>query len=304
MDFDPMTGNLNWRSDQTRNLVEEFDFDNLDRLKEAQVDYQPLLEVGYLANGNIAAKSDAGEYAYLDDKIHAVKSITNPNVNISLVTQDITYTTWGRRTATINEGIQNAVFTYGPDNERKKLVMTDGAQEVSTRSYKGSYEVLYINGDVCKLNYVGDGDGLCANHVMKNNEAGKFFYTFKDHLGSILTLTDDEGNIEGEQSFDAWGRYRDPATWEVLKSNPADNELVVDMPVWMSRGYTGHSLSRICFGKHMKEFDLINMNGWMGVYPAVSGKPTIGRMLAPDNYVADPYNTQAYNRLLMFTTAH
>jgi RHS repeat-associated protein len=53
------------------------------------------------------------------------------------------------------------------------------------------------------------------------------------------------------------------------------------MPVWMSRGYTGH--------EHLREFDLINMNGRMY-------DPAIGRMLAPDNFVQDPYNTQSYNR--------
>ncbi len=53
------------------------------------------------------------------------------------------------------------------------------------------------------------------------------------------------------------------------------------MPVWFSRGYTGH--------EHLREFDLINMNGRMY-------DPTMGRMLAPDNFVQDPYNTQSYNR--------
>ena len=282
MEFDPLTGNLNWRKNNLSNVQEDFAYDNLDRLFGAEVDGQTPLVVDYANNGNILEKTDAGEYDYHAEKIHAVRSITNQDLNISLVEQNITYTPWGRRTATINEDINNAVFTYGPDNERKKLAMQVDYTTVSTRYYSGNYEEYQApNGDVYKLSYVSGGDGLCAIHVVKNSEQPQFYYVYKDHLGSILALTDDEGDIEGEQSFDAWGRYRDPATWEVLNSNPFDDELVVDMPDWFTRGYTGH--------EHMQKFDLINMNGRMY-------DPLQARMLAVDNYVQDPYSTQAYNR--------
>ena len=38
-------------------------------------------------------------------------------------------------------------------------------------------------------------------------------YILKDHLGSWTTVTDAEGNVEQELSFDAWGTLRDPETW-------------------------------------------------------------------------------------------
>jgi hypothetical protein len=38
------------------------------------------------------------------------------------------------------------------------------------------------------------------------------------------------------------------------------------------------------------------MNARLGVYPAVSGNPVVGRFLSPDNYISDPSNTQSYNR--------
>jgi len=282
MEFDPHTGNLEKRKNNLTNVQEDFVHDDSDRLELAYVDEDNMLQVEYDDNGNIDTKSDAGEYDYHDNKIHAVTKISNEEENISLVEQNITYTPWGRRTATINEGEHNAIFTYGPDNERKKLAMQVDYETVTTRYYSGNYEEYKApNGDLYKLSYVNGGDGLCAIHVMKNSEQPQFYYVYKDHLGSILTLTDDEGDIEGEQSFDAWGRYRDPATWEVLNSDPADGALVVDMPVWMSRGYTGH--------EHLQEFDLINMNGRMY-------DPLQARMLAVDNYVQDPYSTQAYNR--------
>ena len=40
-----------------------------------------------------------------------------------------------------------------------------------------------------------------------------YYSTATYHLGSWTTVTDAEGNIEQELSFDAWGNLRDPETW-------------------------------------------------------------------------------------------
>jgi RHS repeat-associated protein len=52
-------------------------------------------------------------------------------------------------------------------------------------------------------------------------------------------------------------------------------------PTWLYRGYTGH--------EHLPAFHLINMNARLY-------DPYVGRMLSPDNYVQDPYNSQNLNR--------
>ncbi|HVK97391.1 MAG TPA: RHS repeat-associated core domain-containing protein [Flavisolibacter sp.] len=77
----------------------------------------------------------------------------------------------------------------------------------------------------------------------------------------------------GPKNFDAWGRNRNPGTWQYAN--------IPSVPVWLYRGYTGH--------EHLKEFALINMNGRMY-------DPVQGRMLSPDNYVPTPFGTQGYNR--------
>ncbi len=51
-------------------------------------------------------------------------------------------------------------------------------------------------------------------------------------------------------------------------------------PNWLYRGYTGH--------EHLKEFDLINMNGRMY-------DPVLARFLSPDKLLQNPSNTQNYN---------
>jgi RHS repeat-associated protein len=74
------------------------------------------------------------------------------------------------------------------------------------------------------------------------------------------------------QSFDAWGRERNPQDWSY-------NNIPDDFP--FLRGYTGH--------EHLKWFGLINMNGRM--YDA-----SLCRFLSPDPYVQMPDNSQNFNR--------
>ena len=95
-------------------------------------------------------------------------------------------------------------------------------------------------------------------------------------MGSILTVTDANAAIVAEQSFDAWGRNRNPNDWSYNN--------IPTVPAWLYRGYTGH--------EHLPQFGLINMNGRMY-------DPVLGRMLSPDNYVGA--GTQGFNR---YTYAH
>ena len=202
----------------------------------------------------------------------------------------------------IAEEPYRAIFTYGVDNQRKKMVVqklhdgtTDDYYDIVERHYSGSYEKVRIwdndnlGWNEYGLTYIAGGDGLCAIHVDYQLALGstgeEIYYIHKDYLGSILALSDAQGTVVGRQSFDAWGRYRNPSTWEVFNSNPSEGGVfdpnVIDMPEWFSRGYTGH--------EHMREFDLINMNGRLY-------DPIPGRMLSADNFVQDPGSSQSYNR--------
>ena len=57
------------------------------------------------------------------------------------------------------------------------------------------------------------------SHLSGNKTASRLnvlestHYILKDHLGSWTTITDAEGNVEQELSYDAWGNLRDPDTW-------------------------------------------------------------------------------------------
>ena len=96
-------------------------------------------------------------------------------------------------------------------------------------------------------------------------------YILKDHLGSWVTITDAEGKVEQELSFDAWGNLRDADTWTGAST---------EAPMF-DRGYTGH--------EHLCAFGLINMNG--RCYD-----PLMSSFLSVDAYVQDPSNAQGFNR--------
>jgi RHS repeat-associated protein len=176
---------------------------------------------------------------------------------------------------TITEGNQRLYFTYGADDERvmTELVELDGSNETTLlkKYFFGLYEQESEGAAQRHIHYIMAGDGLTAIVVEENAERNTYF-TYKDHLGSIVTLTDEEGDVFFEQNFDAWGKYRNPTDW-------THND-IPEPPTWL-RGYTGH--------EHLKQFDLINMNGRMY-------DPSIGRMLRPDNFVQEPTNSQSYNR--------
>jgi len=100
---------------------------------------------------------------------------------------------------------------------------------------------------------------------------GDLFYVYSDNLGSILTVTN--GTNTYNQSFDAWGNYRNPTdgSYTNLPTNPA----------WLYRGFTGH--------EHLPQFQLINANGRLY-------DPLVNSFLSPDPALQNPANTQNYNR--------
>ena len=92
----------------------------------------------------------------------------------------------------------------------------------------------------------------------------QFYYIHTDHQGSVIAITDAEGDFVFQATYDAWGR-----------------QTVTKNDIAFFRGYTGHEM--------LNEYGLINMNGRLY-------DPCIGRFLSPDNYVQQPTNSQNFNR--------
>lgn len=285
--WDYAKGNLNSRYDALKNLTETFQYDPLNRLTTATVNGVQQLNINYDGSaahsmGNITSKTDAGNYVYKNDKIHAVAYITNPAgttappVTISAAEQNITYTPF-LKTGSINEGnLWNVDYSYGPDYQRVKSEFRESGMLMETKYYLGNYEKQltggFGGGATREVHYVSGGNGICAM-IVKENGINTIQYVYTDYLGSLLALTDAGGNVIAEQNFDAWGRFRQPNNWQYGGTGMIGS--------FFNRGYTGH--------EHLPQFALINMNGRMY-------DPIQGRMMSPDNYVPNPLSTQGYNR--------
>ena len=244
--------------------------------------------MGYATNGNISSKSDVGTYTYDPTKLNAVSAVTNPLGGVSLNTQTVDYNSF-RKAQTIKEidvnnpssTINELDYTYGPDQQRKKGILKDASgSTLSTTWYQNNYEKIVLGSgantaNFTETNYIGGGDGICAMFINDQSGVanGKLYYVFTDYLGSILKLTDENGTTVAEQSFDAWGKPRDPANW----ANAAGTATLAGL----IRGYTGH--------EHLPQFNLINMNARLY-------DPINARVVSADNDLEDDENTQNYNR--------
>lgn len=281
--YDYASGNVITRKDALKNLREDFSYDDLNRLSISSVapansPYPiavPQYETNYSSlgggiQGNIISKTDVGNYTY---KSHAVTYASNPSGSIATQTQDIMYTPF-LQPASVSENGNSLEYLYDDTYNRVMATSKQNGVIKSTRYYLGDYEldIDAATGSKKYLHYISGGEGLCAIVVTENGQ-DKVYSVYKDHLGSILTLTDNTGVVAAAQNFDAWGRSRNPNDW-TYSNVPA-------VPSWLRRGYTGH--------EHLPQFGLINMNARLY-------DPLLGRMLSPDNYVADATATQDYNR--------
>ncbi|MCM1504434.1 MAG: hypothetical protein NC127_04490 [Muribaculum sp.] len=126
--------------------------------------------------------------------------------------------------------------------------------------------------------YIG-GDAYTAPAVLvqsTNKSFGtKLLHIVRDHLGSIVALVDSEdGKILEENSYDAWGRMRNPDSHKLCGMDKTPNLI-------LGRGYGGH--------EYLAKFGLVNMNARLY-------DPVLGRFLSPDPYVQDPGMPQNFNR--------
>ncbi len=263
--FEQSTGNLISRTgmiDQT----ETFGYDNLDRLETVKYNGTTVMSMGYSPNGNISSKTGVGQYTYLPSKPHALEWVANSGAVIQGGNQYATYTDFNK-IASISEEIGLDVYkqdiTYGPTQERYYSSLKKNGNTVRYISYYGDYERITYPFSAT-LYYIQGGDGLAAIFVRKSGDPDKIYYVHKDHLGSIVKLTDGNGTTVFKASYDVWGK-----------------QTVTNNTFAFHRGYTGH--------EHLNEFGLINMNGRMY-------DPNVGRFLSPDPFVQAPDFSQSFNR--------
>ena len=229
----------------------------------------------YAGNGNILTRTDVGTYGYAGQNAgpHAVTGITDATGTLLQErNQAVSYTAFNK-VSHIAQGGLDYFITYGSDRLRLSTSLHNDMQDaLMTKQYAfGDYERETSPAGTRHLHYIQGGDGLAAVYVKTDGGSDSLYFILKDHLGSITGAINSESGKVYHQSFDAWGRKRNPENWSYTD--------IPDFP--LERGYTGH--------EHLKWFGLINMNGRM--YDA-----GLCRFLSPDPYVQMPDYSQNFNR--------
>lgn len=279
LEFERKTGNLLSRK-RNKDLKEYFEYDNLDRLTTVKRDIeliidpvpldlevsrkpftQTVMEIAYAPNGNILSKTGIGEYNYSNAfKPHAVVSVENEKDIIPTETLLTSFNDLNKIDHIEDESNGYSMdFSYGPDMQRWYTGLTKDGNPVRSTVYAGAYEKITDNGTVREFYYLDGGTIL-----IRENGVFKPYIAFTDHLGSILSVMDADGEKVFDASYDAWGL-----------------QTVALNTIGLQRGYTGHEM--------LPEFGIINMNGRLY-------DPLLGRFFSPDNYVQLPDFSQSYNR--------
>ena len=264
------------RKDNLKNLTENFQYDNFARLTNINgSNGVPSTFTSYETNGNISENEGAiYDYSY-SNKHHAVSSIypkegaPTPEQN-----QIITYNSITNKLESITEGEYMYSVEYDILSQRKKSQLFKNGSLIKTKRYFHNYEVVQNSNGLQKNCYIFAPAGLVCI-IDEKDSVEMLNYVHTDHLGSIIGLSDELGQVipGSVNSFDAWGRRRDPNTWQIISN--------FSQPLLFDRGFTGH--------EHLTEFNLINMNG--RVYD-----PTIMRFLSPDPFIQAPDYSQSFNR--------
>jgi len=302
-------GNLIYRSDNDQGVIEKFCYDGLNRLTNSATGASGIASctasgggittktVGYDNLGNITSKSDVGTYSYPgvgSAQPHGVSSIagtvngvTNPaytydaNGNMTAgAGRTVTYTAFNMAD-TITQGTTTDAFTYDDAHSRVTQVLTVGGTATTTTYLNDPIsgamgEKVVTGGTTTWHDFIQAGGALVAERFCTGaapcSSGATWAYFVTDHLGSASVLTDGTGAVTERDSYDAWGRRRNP--------DGTDNAGCA-ITSTTTRGYTGHEmLDTVC---------QIDANA--RIYD-----PTIGRFLSADSTVQNPFDSQSFNR--------
>ncbi len=285
-DFDAQRGLLKERTNSLFNWTETFTYDNLDRLT-AFSDNAGNHTQTYDAQGKIDELSSLGTFSYASGSYQQIGLDLNTegqNHYQNHSQQNISYNAFKRPVEINQAGTERIGFQYNALQQRSHMFYGSSETDVLDRRLRrhyaqdGSIEISHDtqNGIVDFVTYIG-GDAYNAPAIYRtehngNNSTSDYLYLHRDYLGSILAITDTQGNLKEKRHFDAWG--------SIVKLTDGNNNSLSKF-AYLDRGYTGH--------EHLQGIGLINMNARLY-------DPKLHRFLMPDNYIQDPFNTQNFNR--------
>ncbi|TQV87009.1 fibronectin type III domain-containing protein [Aliikangiella coralliicola] len=291
--------------------IETYQYDDLHRLTQSSLSIggaaQTPINYTYDAVGNLTSKDDYGSgYVYGDlaksngkAGPNAVRSVNKNNVgtiefsyddNGNLLTGDgktMTYNAFNKP-LTITKNSIKSTFYYGADQMRYKQVKTGQANGTETTIYIGKdYEVISYNGETAKKVYLGDA---IITETESNIVDYKIGFVHRDRLNSVVTITNENGDVVDNKSYDPFGKPRKGNLESIDPLEPASLTRVAelygaigtgdDTELHTRRGFTDH--------EHLDDAELIHMNGRVYDY-------NLGRFLSVDPFIQEPGNSQSMN---------
>ena len=173
----------------------------------------------------------------------------------------------------------SSTFSYGPDGNRYYQAAQFNNVTTDTTYIGGLFEVVSTSTTTeYRHNIVADGQ-VIAVHTIDQSGNATTDYLHYDHLGSVDTITNDQGTIAQSMSFDAFGLRRDPSNWDYDLTTAQISALKDDT----DRGYT--------FQEELDNVGLIHMNG--RVYD-----PSVGRFISADPIEGGNRYAYVYNNPL------
>ncbi|WP_431286657.1 RHS repeat domain-containing protein [Roseateles chitinivorans] len=297
-------------------LTEVFSYDGMNRLASSQVAGQSPKTFGYDAIGNLVSRTGVGQYTYPASgagsvRPHAVSQIQTAGPVAGVTNPGFSYDDSGNlveglgrrygwtsfdQASSIDRlsgsaAVQRTAFVFGPERQRLRQIvspMSGGApgSPTTTIYYAGGLEKeidvaanrtiirAYMPGGLGYLEERLTGTAVApGDQVMRTQR-----YFLNDHLGSLVAVADESGNLFNRLSYDPWGRRRgvDGADDAAGASGFGSIKNTQD-----HSGYTGQ--------EQLDQLALVHLNG--RVYD-----PIVGRMVSADPTVPNADDGQEYNR--------
>jgi len=228
------------------------------------------------------------KYTYDSNHPYAVASVTNGSTTVYSASYDadgnmtmrngypITWTT-DNLPESIASATGGSTFSYGPGHQRYYQAATFNGVTTDTTYIGGLFEVVATSTSTQYRHNIMAGGQVIAVHTIDQSGNATTSYLHDDHLGSVDTITNDQGTVAQQMSFDGSGLRRDAGNWDYDLTTTQIAALKNDT----DRGFT--------FQEQLDNVGLIHMNG--RVYD-----PGIGRFISSDPTVPNPLYSQSFNR--------
>ena len=290
-------GDLTRRTDHKVDRREDVFYDGMGRMTQVQrrtaagsmLDTQAFT---YGPTGNLLSKDVFSNYQYHANRPNAVQSVSGPggtrgyqydaNGNLTSVTgpapRTVTWWSHNKPRRMTRNADNYSEYWYGPGGDRgvfKQESRIAGA--LSTVVYGSALYERRTQGSTVEHTHYIQANGVTVATVRRYGTAtaNTTRYLHRDHLGSVVLITNESGAVSETLAYDAWGKRRPPTNW----ITPGAGTFLHAQ--WLRRGFTAH--------EHIDHVGLIHMGG--RVYD-----PEIGRFLSPDPFVQYPGSAQGMNR--------